>query len=151
MKYTAEKMVADLSDEQFINETKEIKESALVDKKTIESGLTFIEKQANDGKLVRYEWQVTMKKGAAISVALETNIINLPMSDAKVLSKIVATTDDQPVNVYMVCRSEDVNKSGLRIDKLLAVDELPQNQSTAVDEMLEWLDTQLIAIHDNRQ
>lgn len=151
MKYTAEKMVAVLSDEQFTNEITEIKESDLVDKKTIESGLTFIEKQANDGKLVRYEWQVTMKKGAAISVALETNIINLPMSDAKVLSKIVTTTDEQPVNVYMVCRSEDVNKSGLRIDKLLAVDELPQSQSTAVDEMLEWLDTQLIAIHDNRQ
>lgn len=151
MKYTAEKMVAVLSDEQFTNEITEIKESDLVDKKTIESGLTFIEKQANDGKLVRYEWQVTMKKGAAISVALETNIINLPMSDAKVLSKIVTTTDEQPVNVYMVCRSEDVNKSGLRIDKLLAVDELPQSQSTAVDEILEWLDTQLIAIHDNRQ
>ncbi|WP_461239845.1 hypothetical protein [Paucilactobacillus sp. N302-9] len=151
MKYTAEKMVAGLSDEQFANETKEIKESDLVDQKTLESGLTFIEKQTKDDNLARYEWQVTMKKGAAISVALETNIINLPMSDAKVLSKIVTTTDEQPVNVYMVCRSEDVNKSGLRIDKLLAVDELPQSQSTAVDEMLEWLDTQLIAIHDNRQ
>lgn len=151
MKYTAEKMVAVLSDEQFTNETTEIKESDLVDKKTLESGLTFIEKQTKDDNLARYEWQVTMKKGAAISVALETNIINLPMSDAKVLSKIVTTTDEQPVNVYMVCRSEDVNKSGLRIDKLLAVDELPQSQSTAVDEMLEWLDTQLIAIHDNRQ
>lgn len=81
----------------------------------------YVEEQLNLGKLAYGEVKASDED---VTLRLETNLINLPYEDAKVISKMMQDQDGTlPINVYLVISSPWVNKSSLRIDEVASADD----------------------------
>lgn len=120
-------------------------------KTTIKQGLQFIDDQLASGYLCQYEWTVKMPVGDDLSVCLETNLINIPMKEAKRLDpKLLDREPTYSVNVYMVAEGDKLNRSGLRIDELASGEQFSPND-TLITKFQEWVAGQLAMTTENRQ
>lgn len=118
---------------------------------TLTKGLQFVIDQLDAGYLARYVWQVAMPSGDSLEVALETNLINIPMQEAMRLDpKLLEGADAKPVNLYLVATGTDLNASGLRIDELAAADELNGSTTALTEKMQAWVTKQLAQTNENR-
>lgn len=114
-------------------------------------GLQFVIDQLDAGYLARYVWQVAMPTGDPLEVALETNLINIPMAEATRLDpKLLEGNDAKPVNLYMVASGADLNASELRIDQLASAEELNDSVKTLVEKMQTWIAKQLAQTNEHR-
>jgi hypothetical protein len=102
----------------------------------------FVEEQLNLGKLGYGEVRVD---DADLSVRLETNLINLPLSEIKRIDKMISDEDELPLNVYLVMISPNVNVSGLRIDEVASADDFVGNLDTYLPMMNDWVADHLAA------
>lgn len=117
---------------------------------TLTKGLQFVIDQLDAGYLARYVWQVAMPSGDSLEVALETNLINIPMQEAMRLDpKLLEGADAKPVNLYLVATGTDLNASGLRIDELAAADELNGSTTALTEKMQAWVTKQLAQTNEN--
>jgi len=78
-----------------------------------------------------------------ISVRLELSVINLPLQDTKTIGKIMTTDVEDPLNVYAVIETPDINVSGLRIDALAPADTYVDQAETADQSLHDWLKLQI--------
>ena len=101
---------------------------------TLTKGLQFVIDQLDAGYLARYVWQVAMPSGDSLEVALETNLINIPMQEAMRLDpKLLEGADAKPVNLYLV-----------------AADELNGSTTALTEKMQAWVTKQLAQTNENR-
>lgn len=118
---------------------------------TLKTAIQNVIEALDTGHIAKYEIQVKMKKGDPVNFRLETNLINVPMAEAERLDpKLLDQEPAYSVNLYMVLESEDVNKSGLRIDEL--ANETDQGGSIAnlVTKTQTWLAEHLATVAEAR-
>lgn len=150
MKLNVGETVQLLTDEKFKQETKKVSAKQMGTDAIIQAGLQYIGAQLSAEQLAQYMWQVKMPKGDDVEVTIETNVINLPMSDAKIVGKVLPVENDEEVNVYMVIRSEDVNKSGLRIDLIGPGTDFQVEPNNYVGEVKTWISDHLAVVEETR-
>ncbi len=120
-------------------------------KKTLTAAVEFVQEQLNKGYLGQYRANVRMRKGDPVSFRLESNLINIPMDEAERLDpKLLDKEPAYPVNLYMVVESDDVNKSGLRIDELANETDQGRPASSLVAKIQPWLAGHLAAVMEAR-
>ena len=117
---------------------------------TVQMGLAFIQDQAAQMKIAQYNWVVEMPKGDKVSIRFETSVINLPLEDSKTISKIMSVEENAEINVYMIAESPDLNKSGLRIDKLASVTAVQDDLEGVSHSASNWVNEKLAAIIETR-
>ncbi|MGM9892519.1 hypothetical protein [Limosilactobacillus sp.] len=109
-------------------------------KTTLKTAIQYVLEQFNRGYLGQYVLNVKMKKGDPVVIRLEGNLINVPMAEAERLDgKLLDQEPAYPVNLYLVMESDDVNKSGLRIDELANDTDQGGSITTLVDRAQEWV------------
>lgn len=106
----------------------------------------YVEEQLNLGKLAYGEVKASDED---VAIRLETNLINLPFQDAKIISKMMQDQATLPVNVYLVISSPWVNKSSLRIDEVASVDDYVGNVANYLDQMNNWVAEHLDMVKEN--
>lgn len=106
----------------------------------------YVEEQLNLGKLAYGEVKASDED---VAIRLETNLINLPFQDAKVISKMMQDQETLPVNVYLVISSPWVNKSSLRIDEVASADDYVGNVANYLDRMNNWVAEHLDMVKEN--
>lgn len=117
---------------------------------TLHEGLEFVSEQLEAGFLAAYQWNVS-DEGEEVALRLETNLVNVPMTEAERLDpKLVSGDDPQPVNVYLVMEAEHVNASHLRIDLLDTADQFAEQPDQSVMDAQEWVAKHLAAIKENQ-
>ena len=104
------------------------------------------------GYLASYSWTVKVPVGDPVQVALESNLINVPIEDAERLDpKLLDSQQAYPVNVYMTIAGEDLNKSDFRIDELMAGESGDSATGEVVGKFQQWCADQLGQLAENRQ
>jgi hypothetical protein len=114
--------------------------------KSMQPVYDYVEEQLNLGKLGYGELKASDED---VSLRLETNLINLPFQDAKIISKMLQDEETLPVNVYLVIVSPLVNQSGLRIDEVASADDYVGNVANYLDMMNNWVSEHLAAVKEN--
>lgn len=109
-------------------------------KTTLTTAIKFVLDQLSQGSLGQYLISVKMKKGDPVSLRFEPNLINVPLAEAERLDgKLLDKGPAYPVNLYMVMESDDVNKSGLRIDELANETDQAGSVTVLVKKAQEWV------------
>ena len=140
MELTSDEYLARLEKEGVKQATDEVTGSKMKKVGTIKEGLTFVNEAVASGDLAQYTWTVKTN-GKPIEIRVETNLINVPMKDAKRLNpKLLEKDKAYPVKVYLVIEGEKINQSGLRID------EVDDNLAPA-----SWVEDQLTSAADYRK
>ena len=86
-----------------------------------------------------------------VSFRLETNLINIPMDEAERLDvKLLDKEIEYPVNLYLVMESEDINKTGLRIDELANETDQSGKTTDLITKAQEWVAEHLADIMEAR-
>ncbi|WP_076459814.1 hypothetical protein [Limosilactobacillus caccae] len=151
MKMSVADYLAQLTGDQVVTERVDKTAAQAQQKTVLTAAIKFMIDQLDTGHLGQYEMTVKMKKGDPVSVRLETNLINIPMAEAERLDgKLLDKELEYPVNLYMVMESEDVNKTGLRIDEL--ANETDQNGSVTslVERAQAWVAEHLADVVEAR-
>ena len=151
MKMSVADYLAQLTGDQVVTERVDKTAAQAQQKTVLTAAIKFMIDQLDTGHLGQYEMTVKMKKGDPGSVRLETNLINIPMAEAERLDgKLLDKELEYPVNLYMVMESEDVNKTGLRIDEL--ANETDQNGSVTslVERAQAWVAEHLADVVEAR-
>lgn len=118
---------------------------------TLHDGLAFLSEQLDAGFLAAYQWNIS-GEGEDVALRLETNLVNVPMTEAQRLDpKLVSGDDPQPVNVYLVMEAEHVNASHLRIDLLNTADQFAEQPDQSVMKAQQWVGQHLAAIKENQE
>ena len=116
---------------------------------TLTKGLQFVIDQLDAGYLARYVWQVAMPSGDSLEVALETNLINIPMQEAMRLDpKLLEGADAKPVQKNGSQSSNTGKKWSF--DELAAADELNGSTTALTEKMQAWVTKQLAQTNENR-
>lgn len=151
MKMSVADYLAQLSGDQVMTEQVDKTAAQAQQKTTLTTAIKYMIEQLDTGHLGRYEMTVKMKKGDPVSLRLETNLINVPMAEAERLDvKLLDKELEYPVNLYMVMESEDVNKSGLRIDELANETDQGGSVTGLVTKAQEWVAEHLAVIVEAR-
>lgn len=109
-------------------------------KTTLTTAIEFVLDHLSQGNLGQYRISVKMKKGDPVSLRFEPNLINVPLAEAERLDgKLLDKGPAYPVNLYMVMESDDVNKSGLRIDELANEADQTGSVTALVKKAQEWV------------
>lgn len=118
---------------------------------TVKMGLNFIAKTTSNNEIAQYNWVVDMPEGEKVSIRIETSVINLPLEDTKTISKILNVEDAAEMNVYLIAETPDMNKSGLRIDKVASVMAVQDDIEGVSHSASNWVNDQLASIVEIRQ
>lgn len=125
--------------------------SKVQQKTTLKKAIETVIDALDTGHLGKYQITIRVKKGDPVIFHLDTNLINIPMAEAERLDgKLLDKEISYPVNLYMVMESEDVNKSGLRIDELANEAELAGNIDPLIKRLQEWLAEHLADVMEAR-
>lgn len=151
MKMSVADYLAQLTGDQVVTESVEKTAAQAQQKTVLTAAIKFMIEQLDTGHLGQYEMTVKMKKGDAVSVRLESNLINVPMAEAERLDgKLLDKELTYPVNLYMVIESEDVNKTGLRIDELANETDQAGSVATLVEKAQAWVAEHLAVVVETR-
>lgn len=151
MKMSVADYLGQLTGDQVVTESVDKTAAQAQQKTVLTTAIKFMIEQLDTGHLGRYEMNVKMKKGDPVSFRLETNLINVPMAEAERLDvKMLDKELAYPVNLYMVMESEDINKSGLRIDELANETDQTGSVTTLVTKAQEWVAEHLADIVEAR-
>lgn len=151
MKMSVADYLAQLTGNQVMTENSDKTAAQAQQKTTLTTAIKYVIEQLDTGHLGRYEMNVKMKKGDLVSLRLETNLINVPMAEAERLDgKLLDRELKYPVNIYMVMESEDVNKSGLRIDELANETDQTGSVTMLVTKAQQWVAEHLADIVEAR-
>ena len=151
MKITVEDYLDLLENDKVKSEQVEKTAAQAQQKTTLTVAIKFVLEQLDTGHLGQYEMTVKMKKGDPVSLRIESNLINVPMAEAKRLDgKLLDKGVEYPVNLYLVMESEDVNKSGLRIDELANMTDQAGSVTALVTKAQEWVAEHLADVVETR-
>ena len=117
--------------------------SKVQQKTTLKKAIETVIDALDTGHLGKYQITIRVKKGDPVIFHLDTNLINIPMAEAERL-------DGKLLDKEMVMESEDVNKSGLRIDELANETDLAGNIDPLIKRLQEWLAEHLAYVMEAR-
>ncbi|WP_251573867.1 hypothetical protein [Limosilactobacillus agrestimuris] len=151
MKLTVADYLDQLSGEKTIVTETETTASKVQQKSVLKKAIEAVIDALDTGHLGKYQITIRVKKGAPVIFHLDTNLINIPMAEAERLDgKLLDKEITYPVNLYMVMESEDVNKSGLRIDELANETDLAGDVDVLIKRLQEWLAEHLADVMEAR-
>ncbi|MBB1063498.1 hypothetical protein [Limosilactobacillus fastidiosus] len=151
MKLTVADYLDQLSGEKTIVTETETTASKVQQKSVLKKAIEAVIDALDTGHLGKYQITIRVKKGDPVIFHLDTNLINIPMAEAERLDgKLLDKEISYPVNLYMVMESEDVNKSGLRIDELANETDLSGDPEILIKRLQEWLAEHLADIMEAR-
>lgn len=151
MKLTVEKYLQEITNDQVAVVNADKTATQAQQKNTLTTAIQFILDQLAQGKLGQYLINVRMKKGEPVSLRFESNLINIPMGEAeRIDEKLLDKGLEYPVNLYMVMESDDVNKSGLRIDELANTTDQASKIGELVQRAQEWVAQHLADVMEAR-
>lgn len=140
MKMTVTDYLGQVTGDRVVTEEVEKTAAQVQQKTTLKTAIQFVLEQFERGYLGQYVINVKMKKGDPVLVRFEGNLINIPMAEAERLDvKLLDQEPEYPVNLYMVMESDDVNKSGLRIDELANDTDQAASIASLVGRAQEWM------------
>lgn len=143
--------LSQLTSDQVVTEEVEKTAAQAQQKTVLTTAIKFMIEQLDTGHLGQYKMTIKMKKGDPVNFQLETNLINVPMAEAERLdSKLLDSELEYPVNLYLVMESEDINKSGLRIDELANETDQGGKVTELVTKAQEWMAEHLADIVEAR-
>ena len=151
MQIKIQQFMEDALDEKITAKVVETDLASIQQVETVTMGLTFVADATKKSEIAQYNWVVDMPEGEKVSVRIETSVINLPLEDSKTISKILNVEDEAEMNVYLITETPDMNKSGLRIDKLASVTAVQDDTDGVSHSASNWINDQLAAIVDIRQ
>lgn len=129
----------------------EVTAAKVQQKATLKKAIETVIDNLDTGHLAKYQITIKVKKGDPVIFHLDTNLINIPMAEAERLDgKLLDKEISYPVNLYMVMESEDVNKSGLRIDELANETDLAGKIDPLIKRLQEWLAEHLADVMEAR-
>ncbi|MBD7894896.1 hypothetical protein H9564_04075 [Limosilactobacillus sp. Sa3CUN2] len=151
MKLTVADYLDQLSGEKTIVTETETTTSKVQQKSVLKKAIESVIDALDTGHLGKYQITIRVKKGDPVIFHLDTNLINIPMAEAERLDrKLLDKEITYPVNLYMVMESEDVNKSGLRIDELANETDLAGDVDVLIKRLQEWLAEHLADVMEAR-
>ncbi|MBD5805779.1 hypothetical protein EAI26_00355 [Lactobacillus sp. 0.1XD8-4] len=151
MKMSVADYLSQLTSDQVVTEEVEKTAAQAQQKTVLTTAIKFMIEQLDTGHLGQYKMTIKMKKGDPVNFQLETNLINVPMAEAERLdSKLLDSELEYPVNLYLVMESEDINKSGLRIDELANETDQGGKVTELVTKAQEWMAEHLADIVEAR-
>lgn len=151
MKMTVTDYLGQVTGDHVVSEAVTKTAAQAQQKTTLKAAIQFVLDQVDKGYLGQYVMNVKMKKGDPVSLRLELNLINIPMAEAERLDpKLLDEGPEYPVNLYMVMESDDVNKSGLRIDELANDTDQAGSTATLVSRAQEWVSEHLAMVAEAR-
>lgn len=146
MKLNVQQFIDQVMDGQFDQQSQSVVEGQL----SAITGVEALGQSIQKNHLTQFEWQVSVSgSDEPVSVRLETSVINLPLANAKTITKIMDVTADAEVNVYMVCETPDLNRSGLRIDKLASATALVDDPQSVAQAAQQWIDDKITTVQAN--
>lgn len=150
MEFNVQTFIDQVVNEEYDRQSVAVDEQQL-NQEAIKQGIKYVAEHTGQQHLAQSEWKVSLADDSdPVSVRLETAVINLPLENAKTISKILNVDDTVEVNVYLVCESPDRNRSGLRIDRLASVVAVQDDADSVVEAAQSWIDEQLAAVRQNR-
>lgn len=151
MKMSVADYLSQLTGNQVVVEQVEKSAAQAQQKTVLTTAIKFMIEQLDTGHLGCYEMNIKMAKGDPVSFRLETNLINVPMAEAERLDgKLLDKELEYPVNLYLVMESDDINKSGLRIDELANETDQSGKVADLVVRAQKWVATHLADIMEAR-
>lgn len=151
MKLTVDNYLELLTANKVEQETVDKTAAQAQQKTTLKAGIEFVIDQLDKGYLGQYLVNVKMKKGDPVSLRLETNLINVPMEEAeRLVPKLLDNGPAYPVNLYLVMESDDVNKSGLRIDELANETDQAGSVANLITKAQQWVAAHLADVMEAR-
>lgn len=146
MEINVQEFIDQVMDGQFTQQSETVDDGQV----TVATGIAAMAQAISQQQLAQFEWQVTVPEAEQpVSVRLETIVINLPLVNAKTISKIMDVNATAEVNVYLVCETPDINRSGLRIDKLASATALVDDADSVTGAAQQWIDEKLATVRDN--
>ena len=143
--------LSQLTSDQVVTEEVEKTAAQSQQKTVLTTAINFMIEQLDTGHLGQYKMNNKKKKGDPVSFRLETNLINIPMDEAERLDvKLLDKEIEYPVNLYLVMESEDINKTGLRIDELANETDQSGKTTDLVTKAQEWVAEHLADIMEAR-
>ena len=131
--------LSQLTSDQVVTEEVEKTAAQSQQKTVLTTAINFMIEQLDTGHL------------DPVSFRLETNLINIPMDEAERLDvKLLDKEIEYPVNLYLVMESEDINKTGLRIDELANETDQSGKTTDLITKAQEWVAEHLADIMEAR-
>ena len=151
MKLTVAEYLDQVVGEKVVVTETETTASKVQQKATLKKTIDAVIDALDTGHLGKYQITIRVKKGDPVLFHLDTNLINVPMAEAERLDgKLLDKEITYPVNLYMVMESEDVNKSGLRIDELANETDQAGDVNVLVERAQEWIAEHLADVMEAR-
>ena len=139
MKMSVADYLSQLTSDQVVTEEVEKTAAQSQQKTVLTTAINFMIEQLDTGHL------------DPVSFRLETNLINIPMDEAERLDvKLLDKEIEYPVNLYLVMESEDINKTGLRIDELANETDQSGKTTDLITKAQEWVAEHLADIMEAR-
>lgn len=152
MKLTVDEYLGQLNDNHLQQQDQQTDAAAIQQAANIGPAIQFILDSLASGYLACYRWNVSVPTDDPVQVALETNLINVPIEDAERLDHKLLDKDQQyPVNIYMTMTGDQLNKSNFRIDELMAGETETAATGAVVQKFQQWCAEQLGQLAENRQ
>lgn len=143
MKIKSADFVELIENEKYATKSIALKEKDFIKKidETLKEVSNFAEESLDSGMLFEYQ----INDGNTIFL-IQSGIINLPFQDSKKIRHFFDEEEMVETKLYLVTKSENINKSKLRIEKL---SEKSEFDDEAIAKTKELMITQLATIAEN--
>lgn len=150
MQITGEKALANISEELIYDDTINILDGENVN---LDALFLALDQHVSDETFMRIAGQIN--GGVAVggtTLALETNVINLPLRYTNQLKKLIwPEKEDNEVNLYMIVENDDVSRSHLKIALASSVTTYLDDADSVKSKISQWYDEQLVHIVNAQQ
>ncbi|PWF99837.1 hypothetical protein [Levilactobacillus bambusae] len=142
MKLTVQTFLDEINADQFKKQTKSLSLATFLDDPVagMNSLYTFVRDEVLEGHLAQGELKIEGTEG---SFRVETNVINLPMAEPNVISKITVGEEERELMIYIMVQDPKINVSSFRIDEVCSADAYVDDFDSAKVKMDDWLLSQV--------
>ncbi|MBM7435404.1 hypothetical protein JOD28_000720 [Leuconostoc rapi] len=150
MQITGEKALANISEELIYDDTINILDDDNVNLDTL---FLALDQHVSDETFMRIAGEINGGVAAGgTTLALETNVINLPLRYTNQLKKLIwPEKEDNEINLYMIVENADVSRSNLKIALASSVTTYLDDADSVKAKISQWYDEQLAHIVDVQQ
>lgn len=147
MQITGEKALTNVTDDSIYYHTDVLSDGEDI---ALDNLFSELDKHISDGTFMHID--ININGGVAeggTTIALETNVINLPLRYTNQLKKLIwPEKEDNDVNLYMIIENADVSQSNLKISLASSVDTYLDDSDSVKAKISQWFNEQLAHIVD---
>lgn len=136
-------LIEKVTNDTFVHQTWTAADQATI---VLDTMFTFVQKHLDAGDLLSVETLVSGDE--PIYLALETNLVNLPIRYANQLGKIVINDPEAEVNLYMYVEHPLVTHSGMRIELAASVAAYLDDPDSVNAKISEFYNRELQTINE---